>query len=424
MLIEIEGLSITNTRGTAVVQLSHTTLPAGARLSLCGPSGCGKSTLVRAILGDIPPGLKVTSGQIRVDGVDPLTLKPKALRQLRRRSAYCDQDPGGALAPHLRVRQILKERCPQASEEALRELISQFHLRPELLEHYPGELSGGERRRVGLAAAIAGQPELLIIDEPTAGIDEATCQAVIAALQDMLAATEATAIVVTHDPQVAEALADRHVHLAHTQPEAALTAAHAEESTTLLEAKDLTVHRGDRELVSGFHLQLAAGRITALTGPSGCGKTTIMRSLLGLHPHDEGVVDLAPNTKVAWVAQEADLALNPALKITRTLRRTQAGDAELDRILASLGLPLLREFAKARPDDLSGGQRQRVAVAFALAQHPDVLLCDEPTSALDPRSRTLVLQALIEAAKNGAAVLMSSHDPIALNIAHQQVRIS
>lgn len=85
---------------------------------------------------------------------------------------------------------------------------------------------------------------------------------------------------------------------------------------------------------------------------------------------------------------------------------------------------VLREFAKARPDDLSGGQRQRVAVAFALAQHPDVLLCDEPTSALDPRSRTLVLQALIEAAKNGAAVLMSSRDPIALNIAHQQVRIS
>lgn len=424
MLIEIEDLAITSTRGTAVVQLGHTTLIPGARLSLCGPSGCGKSTLVRAILGDIPPGLKLSSGQIRVDGLDPLALKPKALRQLRRRSAYCDQDPGGALAPHLRVRQILHERCPQASEETLRELIAQFHLRPELLEHYPGELSGGERRRVGLAAAIAGQPELLIIDEPTAGIDADTCQAVIAALKDMLAATEATAIVVTHDPQVADALADQHIHLADTTPEEALVAAPTEASTTLLEAKDLTIHRGARTLVSDFHLHLAAGRITALSGPSGCGKTTIMRSLLGLYPHDEGSIALAPNTKVAWVAQEADLALNPALKITRTLRRTKASDQELNAILEALGLPSLKEFAKARPDDLSGGQRQRVAVAFALAQHPDVLLCDEPTSALDPHSRTRVLQALMKAAKNGAAVLISSHDPIALNIAHQQVKIS
>lgn len=424
MLIEIEDLAITSTRGTAVVQLGHTILAPGARLSLCGPSGCGKSTLVRAILGDIPPGLKLSSGQIRVDGLDPLALRPKALRQLRRRSAYCDQDPGGALAPHLRVRQILQERCPQANEETLRELIAQFHLRPELLEHYPGELSGGERRRVGLAAAIAGQPELLIIDEPTAGIDADTCQAVIAALKDMLAATEATAIVVTHDPQVADALADQHIHLADTTPEEALVAAPTEASTTLLEAKDLTIHRGERKLVSDFHLHLAAGRITALSGPSGCGKTTIMRSLLGLYPHDEGSIALAPNTKVAWVAQEADLALNPALKITRTLRRTKASDQELDAILEALGLPSLKGFAKARPDDLSGGQRQRVAVAFALAQHPDVLLCDEPTSALDPHSRTRVLQALIAAAKNGAAVLMSSHDPIALNIAHQQVKIS
>ncbi|WP_448852813.1 ABC transporter ATP-binding protein [Corynebacterium sp. 335C] len=437
--VDVTGLRIDGPRGP-ILDAVDLSVPAGGRVALCGPSGCGKSTLARALLGDVPPGLRVTGGAIRVDGADPLRLRGRALRTLRRRCAYSDQDPGGALPPHRTVRAILRARRPRAADADLLALLAGFRLdaEPGILDRLPGELSGGQRRRVGLAAAIAGDPELLIVDEPTAGIDAAARSDVIAAVAEAIDAAGATAIVVTHDPVVADSLTETTTRLGAGPGDApAVPGAPAGGGDPVLAARGLVVSRGGRVLADGLDLDLRPGTVTAIEGPSGSGKTTVLRALLGLHRPDAGVVTLhgepqAPDLAnrgrdaaraVAWVAQEADLALNPALRVTTTLRRTGASPADVDAVLADLGLPSAAELGRAKPDDLSGGQRQRIAVALALLRRPDVLLCDEPTSALDPASRALVLRALVRAAEDGAAVALSSHDPVALGVAGARVRV-
>lgn len=439
--VGVTDLRVDGPRGT-ILRGADLAVPAGGRIALCGPSGSGKSTIARALLGDVPPGLTVTGGSIDVGGADPLRLRGRRLRALRRRCAYCDQDPGSTLAPHRTVRAILRTRRPRATDADLLDLLAGFRLggEPGILDRLPGELSGGQRRRVGLAAAIAGGPELLIVDEPTAGIDAAARADVVAAVDEAIGAAGATAIVVTHDPLVADALTEATVRLggpAGDAPAAPAPPAIEPGAEPVLAARGLVVSRGGRVLADGLNLALRPGTVTALEGPSGAGKTTVLRALLGLHRPDAGTVtlhgigqapDLADRGRdaaraIAWVAQEADLALNPALRVTTLLRRTGASPADVDTVLTNLGLPSAAGLGRAKPDDLSGGQRQRIAVALALLRRPDVLLCDEPTSALDPATRALVLRALARAAEDGAAVLLSSHDPVALGIAGQRVRI-
>lgn len=437
--VEVTGLRIDGPGGP-ILDAVDLAVPAGGRVALCGPSGCGKSTLARALLGDVPPRLHVTGGAIRVDGADPLRLRGRALRSLRRRCAHCDQDPGSALPPHRTVGAILRARRPRAADSDLLELLAGFRLdaEPGILDRLPGALSGGQRRRVGLAAAIAADPELLIVDEPTVGIDAAARADVISAVAEAIDAAGATAIVVTHDPVVADALAETTTRLGADPGDVpAVPGAPAGGGAPVLAARGLVVSRGGRVLADGLDLELRPGTVTALQGPSGSGKTTVLRALLGLHRPDAGVVTLhgaeqAPNLAdrgrdaaraIAWVAQEADLALNPALRVTTTLRRTGASPSDVAGVLADLGLPAPGVLGRARPDDLSGGQRQRIAVALALLRRPDVLLCDEPTSALDPASRALVLRALVRAAEDGAAVALSSHDPVTLGIAGVRVRV-
>lgn len=443
--VEVDGLRLGGPRGP-ILDGVGLRVPAGGRVALCGPSGCGKSTLARALLGELPEGLRVERGAIRVDGADPLRLRGAALRRLRRRCAYSDQDPGGALPPHRSIRAILRHRATGATDRALLELLGRFRLDdvPGILDRTPAELSGGQRRRVGLAAAIAAEPELLIVDEPTAGIDAAACGDVIAAVAEAIRACSATAVVITHDAVVAAALADS-VHRLDPpagpgpgQPVGTPRPPRGDPAAApLLEARDLTIRQAGRTLVSGLDLVLRPGAITALEGPSGSGKTTVLRTLLGLHHPESGRILLAGREQaptltdrgpdapatIAWVAQEADLALNPALRVRTTLRRTGAGAGEIDALLADLGLPPMARLGRTRPDDLSGGQRQRIAVALALLRRPRILLCDEPTSALDPDSRDLVLAALVRAAEAGVAVLISSHDPPTLAIAADRVRI-
>ncbi len=188
---------------------------AGEVLGLVGESGSGKTTVGLAMLGHTRRGLSITAGRVRLDGVDLLTLPPNELRAARgAKVSYVPQDPAAALNPVLRVGTQLKEslrvHAGTVSSPAGRiaEVMTEACLddAPELLHRYPHQLSGGQQQRVALAMAFACRPSLIVLDEPTTGLDVSTQRHVLDTVRSLCDSYGVAAIYVSHDLAVVSGL--------------------------------------------------------------------------------------------------------------------------------------------------------------------------------------------------------------------------
>ncbi|MFE5867161.1 ABC transporter ATP-binding protein [Streptomyces roseifaciens] len=458
--VSVTDLEIGIPGGPALLAKTSLGLRRGRITALTGPSGSGKSTLLRAVIGDLPDGARVSSGTVEVLGHDVLALSAERLRHLRRhRVAYVGQDPGSALDPRMRVRRLVAETAANPSPEAVRDLLAECRLPvgDGLPDRRPGALSGGQQRRVALARALARRPDVLLLDEPTAGLDTALRDE-ISDLLCRLAATRHIAVVLAcHDPGLVDRCADDVVDLGtaaaarraarpggtgrgpaaeapaessvESLPEApagpsanapvSASPPHGDASGSLLAARDVTVaftQRGrTHRALDGAGFSAAPGSSTGIIGPSGSGKTTLLRVLAGLQQPDAGVLSFdgqplpagarrrsrAQQRRIQLIPQNPLGALNPARTVGATLARPlrlhrAAPKPEIaDRVAGLLhDVGLPADFAGRYPHELSGGQRQRVSIARALAPGPDVLLCDEVTSALDPGTAAAVMDLL------------------------------
>jgi peptide/nickel transport system ATP-binding protein len=206
--------------GTEVEVISGVSfaVPRGSVLGLVGESGSGKSTVARALLGYSRPGLHLAGGEVLVEGVDLLQQSPARLRGFRgRKIAYVPQNPGSALNPGLRIGTQLRETLDAHTESAhgqgtsdrIAEVLRDVQLDPEALRAYPHQLSGGQQQRVTLAMAFACRPAVIVLDEPTTGLDVTTQRHVLETVQSLCRAYGVGAVYVTHDLAVVSELADR-----------------------------------------------------------------------------------------------------------------------------------------------------------------------------------------------------------------------
>ena len=207
--LEVSDLEVRiGTAGPDVVSEIGFAVPAGEVLGLVGESGSGKTTVALALLGHARRGLRITGGEVLLDGTDLLRLSPGGLRAARgAKVAYVPQDPSAALNPGQRVGTQLREALqvhPGVTGdqdgrvlEVLRE--ARLDATHELLRRYPHQLSGGQQQRVSLAMAFCCRPSLIVLDEPTTGLDVSTQRHVLETVRSLCRSYGVAAVYVSHD---------------------------------------------------------------------------------------------------------------------------------------------------------------------------------------------------------------------------------
>ncbi|MFD2467386.1 dipeptide ABC transporter ATP-binding protein [Amycolatopsis silviterrae] len=209
--VAVSGVTV-EAAGHPIVQDIGFELGSGEVLGVVGESGSGKSTLALALLGFARTGATVTSGQVSVDGVDLLALPPADLRRARgRKVAYVPQDPATALNPALRISTQLTEGLDAPALSRVRQLLDTVGLPSDdaFLRRRPRQLSGGQQQRVAIAMAIAAGPRLIVLDEPTTGLDVATQSRVLDLVRELCRTRDLAAIYVSHDLAVIADVADQ-----------------------------------------------------------------------------------------------------------------------------------------------------------------------------------------------------------------------
>jgi len=238
-IAEVSGLSIcyrSGERDVPVLRDVSLSLAPGEALAIVGESGCGKSTLASALVGFLRSGSRVTAGSVRIAGEDILAGSAQTVRALRRSQiGFVPQNAGQSLTPSMRVgaqvaevlRMTRKLDKAAARAEAAK-LFAQVRLpQPDaLVDRYPHQLSGGQQQRVAVALALAGQPRLLVLDEPTTGLDVVTQAGVLALFNTLRAELGIALVMVSHDlgavatvcERIAVMYAGRVVETGRTEP--------------------------------------------------------------------------------------------------------------------------------------------------------------------------------------------------------------
>ena len=439
----------------------------GRVLGLIGESGAGKSTIGLAALSFGRGGVRLTGGQVLLNGRDIRTADASGLRALRGREVtYVAQSAAAAFNPAKRLMTQVIETCllhklmtkEQAEARAV-ELFANLGLPdPETFgRRYPHQVSGGQLQRAMTAMALCPKPDLVIFDEPTTALDVTTQIDVLAAIKEAIRDTGVAAIYITHDLAVVAQVADDILVLRHgkaveygttdqiiSAPVQDYTQAlvsvrsidHAEktDATPILSATGVTArYRGtDFDVLQDITIDVAAGQTLAIVGESGSGKSTLARVITGLLPARAGQIsfdgrtlspDLATRSKddlrqVQMIYQMADTAMNPRQTVGTIIGRPLEfyfglkGEAKRARVQELLDqIEMGAGFENRYPAELSGGQKQRVCIARALAAKPKLILCDEVTSALDPLVADGILKLLLNLqAQEGVAYLFITHD--------------
>ena len=220
-MLEIKNLSVclkskANKTYTLVKNLSYK-LEAGQTVAIVGESGCGKTIHALAIMGLLPPNIKISQGEILLENKNILLLPPKERRKINGKDiALVFQDALTSLNPVMTIREHLLEVFADRTklyldeaEEEISKILQQVELPERVLDSYPHQLSGGQRQRIMIALALILNPKVLIADEPTTALDEDTQKQILALIKKLQKKRKMSVIFITHDLMLAKEIADK-----------------------------------------------------------------------------------------------------------------------------------------------------------------------------------------------------------------------
>lgn len=433
-------------------------LPAGQMVAMIGPDGVGKSSLFALVAG----ARMIQQGSVEVLGGDMADAGHR--RRVCPRIAYMPQGLGKNLYPTLSVFEnidFFARLFGQAKAERTQrilDLLDATGLAP-FRDRPAGKLSGGMKQKLGLCCALIHDPDLLLLDEPTTGVDPlsrvqfwelieriragrpgmsvlvATAYMEEAERFDWLVAMDAGRILATGTPpellartgaatleEAFIALLPEERRSEHRQvaipPRETLT-----DGIPAIEARGLTMRFGDFTAVDHVDFKIEKGEIFGFIGSNGCGKTTTMKMLTGLLPASEGEAllfghavdprDMETRKRVGYMSQSFslynELTVQQNLELHARLfhvpsERVEARIAEMAERFGLAGL------MHVHPESLPLGQRQRLSLAVAMIHAPEILILDEPTSGVDPIARDAFWQMMIDLArKDAVTIFISTH---------------
>jgi peptide/nickel transport system ATP-binding protein len=485
-MLQIEDLHISS-KDTVLVKNVSFKIERGEILSLVGESGSGKSLTCLSVLSILAEQLSV-KGDItftdvngnseRIDNMDNKKRKEYALKKI----AYVFQEPLTALNPVQTCGQQLKENieiCGIKGKSEIQnracELLAAVELVDfqRILNAFPFQLSGGQRQRVMIAMAMAGDPDLIIADEPTTALDVLLQDEILGLLKKLCIENKRSMLLVSHDIDAVARFSDRIavmykgeiVELGETNniiqsPQhiytKALLACKPKPQNKGFYLQTLNDKRTDFKAVAipkessseevlgkmshlvkdykdgakvyralnDLSFEIKKGSSVGLIGESGSGKSTISKLMVKLEKLESGSIDFdfknnkPLSSNIQMIFQDPFAALNPALKVGTMLEEVlQKHQAELDKRERNLALNVLlskvglsAEDASKYPNEFSGGQRQRLCIARALAAKPELLICDESTSALDLSVQAQILNLLKDLqVTENLSILMITH---------------
>ena len=435
----------------------HLDLPAQRMVGLIGPDGVGKSSLLALLAG----ARALQQGSLQVLGGDMRS--PQHRNAVCPRIAYMPQGLGKNLYPTLSVEENLQFFArlfgPGAAERRRRidELTRATGLYP-FLSRPAGKLSGGMKQKLGLCCALIHDPDLLLLDEPTTGVDPlaraqfwdliarirrqspemsvvvATAYMDEAQRFDWLVAMDDGKVLATGTP--AELLA----RTGSASLEEAFIALLPEEKTRdhqpvvipplsgddgdiAIEAQDLTMRFGDFVAVDHVSFRIRRGEIFGFLGSNGCGKSTTMKMLTGLLPASEGRAwlfgnevdphDIDTRRRVGYMSQAfslySELTVQQNLVLHARLFKVPEDDipARVQEMVERFGLEAV---VHSLPASLPMGVRQRLSLAVAMVHKPELLILDEPTSGVDPVARDAFWRLLVELSRRDrVTIFISTH---------------
>ena len=475
-LLEVRGLTIGATiyppgerpRDIEIVHGVDFTLEKGKVLGLIGESGAGKSTIGLATMAYGRGGVKITGGEVWLNGRDILKVSTRDLRRLRGGEVtYVSQSAAASFNPAKRIMDQVVEAAVRHGKFSRREaearavdLFRRLGLPdPEHIgSRYPHQVSGGQLQRCMTALALCPEPDLVVFDEPTTALDVTTQIDVLMAIKKAIRDTGVAALYITHDLAVVAQVSDDIMVLKMGEmveygttdqiinhPQEAYTKAlvsvrsieHAEKAPTpapVLKVERITARYSgtDFDVLHDVSVDLHPGQTLAVVGESGSGKSTLARVITGLLPPREGQITFAGRTlspdlptrarddlrELQMIYQMADTAMNPRQTVGTIIGRPLEfyfglrGAEKKKRIQELLDeIEMGEGFIDRYPAELSGGQKQRVCIARALAAKPRLIICDEVTSALDPLVADGILKLLLNLQKvEDVAYLFITHD--------------
>ncbi|WP_199030873.1 ribosome-associated ATPase/putative transporter RbbA [Ralstonia sp. ASV6] len=456
-VVSLAGVSL-RYRKTLALDGITLDLPAGCMVGLIGPDGVGKSSLLSLVAG----ARALQDGAVHVLGSDMADRRARAV--VGPRIAYMPQGLGRNLYPTLSVEENLqffgRLFGHNAAERRRRidALTASTGLRP-FLSRPAGKLSGGMKQKLALCCALIHDPDLLILDEPTTGVDPlsrsqfwdliasiragrpgmsvvvATAYMEEAERFDWLVAMDAGQVLATGTPAALRSRtstdsleaafiallppARRQGHQAVVVPPLVAGA----EDDVAVQAGGLTMRFGDFVAVDHVDFRIRRGEIFGFLGSNGCGKSTTMKMLTGLLPASEGQAwlfghpvnpkDIDTRRRVGYMSQAFSLygELTVRQNLVLHARLFQLPEPEVQpraaEMLARFGL---QDVADSLPERLPLGMRQRLSLAVAMVHKPELLILDEPTSGVDPVARDMFWRLMVDLARQDrVTIFISTH---------------
>jgi ribosome-dependent ATPase len=432
-------------------------IPSGCRVALIGPDGVGKSSLLAILAG----ARRIQSGRVEV--LDRDFTDWRSRRAVCARIAYLPQGLGKNLYPDLSVWENIEffgrlfGHSRYERHRRIAELLDSTGLAP-FPDRAVRELSGGMRQKLGLCCALIHDPDFLILDEPTTGVDPLSrrqfwdlvdrmrmrhlAMSVIVATAymeeaerfDWLIAMNHGRVLATGTPTDLKArtgtttIEDAFVALVGGRQRRESTARtiparRQDNLASVIVARDLTCRFGDFTAVDRVSFSIERGEIFGFLGSNGCGKTTTMKMLTGLLTPTSGeallfgapldAADIRSRERVGYMSQsfslytELTVAQNLDLHVRLFHLSREDARARIADLVYRFGLGA---YADRPAADLPLGIRQRLSLAVAIVHRPEMLILDEPTSGVDPAARDQFWDLLVDLARNeNVTIFVSTH---------------